>query len=240
MQLDPRDFVSRHIYMTGDYETTTTRLFGSVLNNGDLVVDVGANIGYFTLVASHLVGQGGKVLSFEASWHIFEKAKANLEINSVGNVQLRHQAISDGPGEVTLHLGDEDHLGVSSMRSIGTSREETVSKIALDDAVGPDENPRLIKVDVEGAEHLVLAGMRETIRRCKPYLIIELSDGFLREMGSSAESLMTDLFSEGYEPYEITWDGIVPHDGVIKAQENVFFVPSDSSNGQWQRLIVSQ
>lgn len=238
MHLNPKDFVSRHIYMAGDYETTTSRLFGCLLKGGDLAVDVGANIGYFTLIASNMVGPTGRVLAFEASSSIFEKAKKNLELNSASNVRLLHQAVSDRVGEVTFHIGDEDHLGVSSMRSIGTSREETVTTTSLDDAVGGDD-PRLIKIDVEGTEHLVLGGMRGLLKRCKPYLILELTDSFLREMGSSADSLVADLHSEGYDLYSIEWNGIVPHNGAVKAQENVFCVPADFVDGKWQSLLAA-
>jgi FkbM family methyltransferase len=226
MVLDPRDFVSRHLYISGDYETMTTRLFAAILGPGDRVLDIGANIGYFTLISSHLVGPDGKVYSFEASPVIYTMFQKHCWLNGCDNVVLYNKAVSASKGILKFHTGPEDHFGISSLREIDGGRTHQVEAISLNDILSEIEQIRLVKIDVEGAEHEVLRGMTELIERDRPYIILELTDKFLREMGSSAAQVLEFLQSMRYRTLSIDWDKLREMSDV-SGQCNVLCCPLD-------------
>jgi FkbM family methyltransferase len=209
MIVDLGEWIGQHIYMTGDFEPSTARLLHSRLRDGDIAVDVGANIGFFTLVASQRVGPSGKVYAFEPVPSTNAALRDNLRINSAGNVVVHQVALSNCDGMVTIYEGPARNKGLSSMRRIDdAARELNVPSAALDH-IDLDTGPiRLVKIDVEGAEQLVIEGMVECLKRWHPWLIVEITDGFLARFGHSALSLSGKLRELGYRMYEINDDGI--------------------------------
>ena len=102
MNLDLAEFVDRTIFCTGEWEPRETALISELLKPGDTFVDVGANIGYFTLLASRLVGATGKVIGIEANPRTFKLLEANVALNHCANVDLRHVAAGEAPGFATM------------------------------------------------------------------------------------------------------------------------------------------
>ncbi len=119
MIVDPYEFVGRHIFIEGIYEPECTNVFLSLLRPGDCVLDVGANIGYFTLLSSSLVGSGGQVHAFEASPQIMQTLDKNIKLNHASNVVLHNEAVLDRLGVVEFYTGPEENLGLSSIQKIG-------------------------------------------------------------------------------------------------------------------------
>lgn len=224
MTVDPRDWVGRHLLICGDYETTTTFLFRRILRPGDTVLDVGANLGYFSLVASQLVGPRGRVCAFEASASIHAQTRRNLERNRCGNVTLHNKAVSTRPGRLVFHTGPPEHLGVSSLRDVEGGSEQVVEAIALDDMLEELAPVRLVKIDVEGAEHDVLNGMVSLIERDGPAIILELTDAYLREMGSSAAQVVSFLTAREYDLYRIDWDAVRAYRPPPRGQFNLLCI----------------
>jgi FkbM family methyltransferase len=173
--------------LNGTYEREQTRLFEHLLRPGGVVLDVGANVGYYTLLASVLVGDGGAVHAFEPEPRNAEFLRRHLRINGRRNVTVQQAAVSDragtarftfGTGSGTGHLGEAGTLEVRTLRLDDYCAEHGIV-------------PAAIKIDVEGAEMSVLAGACETLARHRPVLFLSThgaevhaaSLGFLRGLG---------------------------------------------------------
>ena len=177
----------------------------------DTVVDVGANVGFFSLLAAQSVGSSGKVLAFEPVPLALERLHVNLQLNSAKNVAVYSIALSDATGYRDLYEGPPDHVGISSIRPIARAqRTIKVQTTTLDDMLTrlEIESIKLVKIDVEGAEQLVIQGMRRCLVRDRPFVVVEITDSFLRDCGHSASSLCHLLLDAGYQMFWISEKGL--------------------------------
>lgn len=229
MCVDPGDENGRWVYVHGlERGERITRQFVRLLRPGDHAIDVGANLGYFTLVAAHLVGPAGSVRAFEPSPTIFPRLQANVRLNPKLNVRVYQAAVTDRRGQVTFYSAPADRSGYSSLRHLGgdVAGVATVAAVALDDLLAELPPTRLVKIDVEGAEWLVLQGMRRLLKRDRPYLICEIDDGFLRELGADADRVCRFLRDAGYDIYRIVERGaLVPVAGAPTERCNLLAQP---------------
>jgi FkbM family methyltransferase len=145
----------------------------------DTVFDIGSNIGYVSIAMSKIVGEQGKVYSFEAIPETSNKCKRNLELNSCVNVNLINKALSDQSETVVFRIpdGGETHSMASMIwhSSAKDSVEVEVESITID-ARFSSLSPTFVKIDVEGAEGKVIKGMQGLIKRCNPVIFIECSE----------------------------------------------------------------
>jgi FkbM family methyltransferase len=208
---DLEDVIQRYIYYFGVWEPNLTEFLRTRLREGDVFVDVGANIGYFTLQASTLVGRTGRVIAIEASPTIFRKLQANLERNHVQNVDALNVAACDHNGSVQVYLARPSNLGKTNiLANEGSRYEGDVAASSLDMLLSPAQvaRIRLLKIDVEGAEWLVVDGMRNLLRQARPNLevVVELRPQVLRQYGKDVDDFV-GLFAElGYKPYRLEND----------------------------------
>ena len=158
------DLISGVISATGQWEPAITDYVRTRLRSGDTFIDVGANIGYFTLLASRLVGPTGHVYAIEASPSIYRRLTHNVELNRRSNVTAINAAASDRAGELSIYLDSSGNFGHSTtierLASASRMRPEAIVRSGtLDQLIGDDALRRahLIKVDVEGAESAVLS-----------------------------------------------------------------------------------
>lgn len=240
MHLDLRDWVDSHLFAKGDYEPDVSAVIKKILRPGDHFVDVGANIGFFTILASRIVGDSGKVTSFEPSKNVFHRLSRNVALNGIHNAVLHNSAVSDTAGEVILHLGPISHSGITSLRPLeeydgSTERTERIDAVTMDSLfVNSSKSPRLLKIDVEGAEFKVLNGMKNILggnTQERPYVIFEFSPGYLKGIGDSGDSLISLLDSYGYHTYVIGFLGklesIDLHSVDDSSQFNVIAIPQE-------------
>jgi FkbM family methyltransferase len=159
--LDPSDLgVSPSIGVLGWHEMKTTELFIKLIRRGSTVVDVGANIGFFTLLSAELVGERGTVLSFEPEPTSFSLLNQSIKRNNFDNVRLFQKCISNVDGQQLLYLSATHNKGLHSIaRDLGgpsilveSARLDTIASTL---GVGSID---LLKIDVEGAEPAVLQG----------------------------------------------------------------------------------
>ena len=174
ISLDPQDLgISPSIGVLGWYELRTTELFLQLLEKGATVIDVGANVGFFTLLAAKLVGKEGIVLSFEPEFTSFSLLSGSVQRNNFSNIKLSQKCVSDIDGKKTLYLSSTRHRGMHSIVRDSGGTKVTVPSTRLDTEVARlgIERVDLLKIDVEGAEPEVLNGASKL-----------LSEGRIRNM----------------------------------------------------------
>jgi FkbM family methyltransferase len=174
-------------------------------------VDVGANVGYYSLLASKLVGAHGAVVAIEASPSIFSQLQTNLELNQVSNVRSVNAAASDHEGEAKIFKGHQHNIGLTTVLSdTALEFECKVPAAPLAKILQPNEieRARIIKIDVEGAEASVVSGMRSIVMsgRNDLEIIVEVNPAALARQGITPESLLKPFLDIGYHPYEIEND----------------------------------
>lgn len=175
------------------------------LSMSDTFVDVGANYGVYAIAAAPRAHQ---VIAFEPGQKAFAALRANVRVNTLGNVVLCCAALSDQPGTATLYCGPD-----SSRNSLGdwdeTCAVETVPVDTLSHSLGRMgvERVDVVKVDVEGAEELVLRGGREIIARHHPAILFEINASAALALGLSPQGAAHFLATLGYEFFCFTAEG---------------------------------
>ncbi len=173
--------LGRVVGWMGSFEEAELRFASRTLQPGDAAVDVGANVGLFTLVMARAVAPDGRVTAVEPHPANLARLRAHLEENGAANVDVVAAAASDAPGSITLHGADDAAFGSTAQVLEGHAggAAHHVRATTLDglwEAAGCPR-VRLVKVDVEGAEHRVLRGAAEMLRSCRPVLLVEVHTG---------------------------------------------------------------
>jgi FkbM family methyltransferase len=197
----------RLIYVD-DFERTEREFLKAYLRPGDLFVDVGANIGLFSLIAARLVGPSGKVYAFEPTGRIFERLANNVRLNGFNEISCFRLALSDQIGQQSLFISEDGFDAWNSFAHpiAGQSFEhervdcETWDHFALKHSVLG--RVAMMKLDVEGWENRVLSGAKETLsREDAPLLQIEFTDAAAASAGSSCKDLYHILEDFGYRMF---------------------------------------
>ena len=214
MHAELEEFQEQRLYFFGFWEAEVTRLFSDTLQPGDHAVDVGANLGYFTLLSSTLVGERGKVVSIEASPYNFSRLQRNLELNGIENVQALNIGAWDREDTLTLTT-DEQGSGTATLAESETDsarRSEQIPVAPLDSVLELDlEKLRLIKIDVEGAESHAISGLTRTLRSARRVKVIcEIDPGAISKLGSSVDQLCDRMKALGFDHWSLVPNDISP------------------------------
>ncbi len=214
-------------------EEPEIRVMSYLLNPGDVVVDIGANIGLYTYWLSRLVGPGGSVYSFEPIPPVYGFLEHNIRALKLRNVSAHCVALSDSQGTARMVVPEYSSGGRNFYMSRLVSRDEGESSVAgyqvaigrLDDLI-PLEGSRvvLVKCDVEGHELQCLNGGSELIRRFLPALLVELSED-MDTKGTSAAALADRFQGMGYQPYCCRGSVLVRQVQGMKAVNTFFLQP---------------
>jgi FkbM family methyltransferase len=173
------------------------------LRPGDVVVDVGANAGLYSVLAARRVAPGGRVFAFEPSADEFARLAWALRANGVDNVVASNTALADRAGFFGFVPAPSQHTGLHRLGADGDAAPQRVWAERGDVAVQLEakENVALLKIDVEGSELGVLRGFQGLLEAGRVgRLVIEISDEFLRRYGASAAELYAYLAAMGYVP----------------------------------------
>lgn len=195
----------------GTYERDTQRLFCSTINRGDVVCDVGANVGFFTLLASKLVGPDGHVFAFEPVPRNLKILHEHLRVNSVRNVTVIPLALSSAPGSARFSLGGNPSMGGLSTEGEITVEVDTFDRLIASDTVRP---PAFIKMDIEGAEFDALSGGVALLRARRPALLLSAH-------GWRQNELCTTLLIEAGYDIQVERDGTSDGNYVLFAKHRV-------------------
>lgn len=197
------------LFVTGYYEPNEFSYLNGLLGPGMVFIDIGANLGLYSLFASTLVGKHGTVLAIEPSEREFQRLKANLELNPGSNISPMQLGLSNQSSERHLRIADEVHSGHNTFGDFAYAgvRQEGQQRARvqrLDDVVRKAGLKRVdvIKMDAEGHELFVLEGAVETINRFKPTLFVELVDRSLSLQGCTSDQVWDFLIRNGYQIYQ--------------------------------------
>lgn len=188
---------SAAVYFGGLQDYAEMRFMQRYLRAGDCFVDVGANIGVYSLLAASLVGTSGCVHAFEPSPATFRRLRENIAINGLDYVRCHPLALLDSPGSRSLRQLDDDCLAALEPTHATPPGSVEVGCTTLDETlVGIDIG--MLKLDVEGAEPLVLRGAREHLRTGNPPVIQVEMDGYNAYYGVSTDELISEIHDYGY------------------------------------------
>jgi FkbM family methyltransferase len=199
--------LSRQQFVAGCLDPNEFALLDKLLSPGMVFLDVGANEGFYTVFASHRVGNSGSVWAFEPSRRELEHLTANVQLNNPGNVRSFCMALADEDSHAELLVAGDEHSGHNTLGQFvyesGLLRRESVPVRRLDSLLLENSLARLdfLKIDVEGAEMRVLAGALGALRRFRPMMLLEVSDPSLKAQGSSRDELIAFLESQAYRLY---------------------------------------
>jgi FkbM family methyltransferase len=203
--LNPADPVVSGALTFNVYEKAETAFFTAVLGECMTVVDVGANVGYYSALALVRIGNG-RLVAFEPSAETREYLKKTIQANSRGNAHIVPKAVSDSEGTATLFI-NEDNRGDNRLYDNALcSRSETIETVTLDSALASlgIESMDILKMDVQGFEGHVIRGMQQTVQR-SPNLIVmsEFWPFGLTSAGSDPTAVLATFESWGLIVYEL-------------------------------------
>lgn len=200
LDADPKDLIQYSVMVTGEWEPEESQVLRERLRPGSVAYDVGANVGYFTLLASRLVGPTGRVIAFEPNESTLVKLRHHLRLNGADNVTVVPVGLADHDGHAEFHSVAGANSGASALRPLDDSVVTRIELARLDRLVDEMDlpSPDFIKMDVEGAELLALRGMERTLRAATGVeLLVEVTDKFLRQTHGSEEELLEFLTAVG-------------------------------------------
>jgi FkbM family methyltransferase len=226
---DLSDLIAHEAYFTGIYEPPVTRVVQRHLADGAMFVDAGANWGYFTLLGASAVGTGGRVLALEPDPRMFEALEGNLRLNGFDQVTATAAAAASHEGRARLTGFDPHDLnrGVSRLGGdTGAGPVFDVACVTIDAVTADFPDVALVKIDVEGAEDLVLNGMQDGLASGRyRAIVLELHPDLLRARGIEPDACLARLTDAGYDgrtidvspaTYRRALDSRVPTDALLR------------------------
>jgi FkbM family methyltransferase len=211
------EHMQSRIFWVGYYSREIVNVLNKILREGMVVVDVGANIGEITMVASKRVGSSGRVLAFEPVARNLLELNKNIRENALRNVTIIESGLSDYEGEVHIYHScgqgaeNDEHFGLNSIY-VGSGEGIPIQSIPLTTLdrflqSRPQDRIDVVKIDIEGAELACLKGSEQTLRSFRPYLIIEVQRTSSAAGGYEQSDILNFLSPLGYSFFRISSGG---------------------------------
>jgi len=190
--------LAKDLLLAGIREPQHTELMKQAVRSGDIVLDIGANIGYYALLESRLVGATGLVYALEPVKANYENLKRNIALNQVKNIKPLRLAAGDKTGQAEIYLSRKSNWCSlrPGERLASAGKTEQTKVVTVDDFIIENKMPALIRMDVEGYEGEIIAGMKKTMALGAPLkIIIELHCFILSDHGAG---LVKNLLANGF------------------------------------------
>lgn len=193
----------------GSYESFETEIFKKYVKSGDIVLDIGAHIGYYTLIAARIVGDAGRVISFEPEPENFSLLKKNVEANGYKNVSVSQKAVSNQTGGGSAFFIPNRGAGVFLYQKhwlTDNPKEMKIETVKVDDYLQSQgiKAVNFIKMDVEGYEDKAVAGMESVLKSGKPLtMLCEFSADTMARNGADPLKHLLNLRDAGSEIYSL-------------------------------------
>lgn len=192
------DYIETALYYRA-FEYEIRQQFRTLLQRGHTVLDVGANVGYYSALASKLVTRDGHVYAVEPNPMMLPRLRSTIELNQLKNVEVLAVAAGNTTGRATLFLPTGHSHGEASLREQNWTAASAVDVdlMPLDSALRLDRLD-LVKIDVEGAELSVLQGAVRLLRQYRPAIIVEIVPPFVRRFGAAATDVLAFVSDLGH------------------------------------------
>lgn len=202
--------LTKGIWNEPTFEPAVREAIARFCREGMAVVDIGANIGYYTIQMASLVGPRGRVLAIEPNPVMVKELQANLSLNGLTNVDIMRSAVGAVDGVAQFYFPTAGHEAHGSLRpnsTFDTASQGEVPLARLDSVIHRlnIESVGLIKMDIEGAELLALRGAEETLKRSKPTVIFEASEQLTAAFDYSVIDTLKYLDGLGYRLTELEY-----------------------------------
>jgi len=235
MFLNPTEHIQQQLFWYGYYEKELGELLKKMLRSNDVFIDIGANIGYFSLLSA-TISPSVKVISFEPVQELFQKMNENFSINDSKNIVAVNAAVGEMKEQRQLYLSAPDNLGMSSFHQPEnySGRKEKVEVISIDDWFNTSGLTKidLIKIDTEGSELAVLKGMKDVLEKQRPVLIVEINPETLSSFDLKPVDIYNYLNQFNFDEFLILENGRLVHLNTNEASQtiNVLFIHKDKKN----------
>ena len=234
MLLNPTEHIQQQLFWYGSYEKELEDLLKKMLRSNDVFIDIGANIGYFSLLVANN-SPTVKVISFEPVADLFQKMNDNITLNNIKNIMTVNAAVGEVNEEKELFVSASDNLGMSSFKQPEnySGKKEKVEVVTIDDWFKTSGLSKIdiIKLDIEGSELAGLKGMKEVLLKQKPVLIVEINPETLSMFNLKPSDIYDYLKQLNFEGFLILENGRLE---VFKSAEinqttNVLFIHKDKN-----------
>ena len=235
MLLNPTEHIQQRLFWYGYYEKELGELLKKIVSPGDVFLDLGANIGYFSLlVASN--SPSTKIISFEPVKDLFQNMNDNISLNNIKNISTINAAVGEINGEKELFVSASDNLGMSSFRQPEnySGKKEKIKVVTIDDWYKTSGLSKIdiIKLDIEGSELAALKGMKEVLQTQKPVLIVEINPETLSMFNLQPSDIYVYLNQFNFEGFLISGNDRLEHLDKNKINQtiNVLFIHHEKMN----------
>ena len=208
-ELNPADFTQREFFWTGDKDHWEMHHIRKIVHPGEVVIDIGANFGYYSLLLAKIVGTAGEVHAIEPQEDVFERLSRHVKINKLETCIRPHNfGFSDKPGVGKLIVRSENS-GATRIDTGSLDGETELSTFDNFCSAQRIDDIAFVKVDIEGAEEKLLLGGKERFPKVRT-ILIEVNPHQLIKSSSSPEKLLALLRSYGFDLFEIKREKLVP------------------------------
>jgi FkbM family methyltransferase len=202
-----RDSVLSKIIYDG-FEEEELNFIKKILKKDDVFVDIGANVGLFSLIASQVVGNKGLVIAFEPTLITFNRLLENISLNNLNNIQAINCGLSNESGELNFYISDNGYDAWNSFAPSADNKLQRTIKVnvsTLDKELKDVDKAKikLVKIDVEGWEKFVLKGGEIFFNNYCPIIMVEFTDENTFNAGYSVHEIYDTMVNYGYEWYTI-------------------------------------
>lgn len=211
----------------------------------DFVIDAGANIGFFSLLMSRIVGDGGSVLAVEPAAVNVEKMRANIGLNHFSNIEILNNPLARQKKTVEFYLQHDSGRNSAWRDHTAVTEEVEVETCTLDDICEDRRIPKLIKLDIEGSEFEALQGGKYLLSMHPPFVVLEINPEALGHMGTSPLEIRDLMQKHGYEMFALNENGRLPAlipDScellINRLNTNVLFSTLDDISMAWPEVLL--
>jgi len=205
MRVDSSQPPERWLLYSGNYQPVLTRVLKQHTPPGGYCLDIGANLGFYTINLAQWVGPAGHVAAFEANPAMVERVQDNIALNQFSNVMVVSAAVHSEPGSLEFYISHSP--GKSSVHEIGNPLNKiVVPAVTIDDYVSDHDWPRLdvIKIDIEGNDCQALLGSSKTLARFLPFIVFEYKHTTPPPIAQAVFALLATL---DYELWSVSSNG---------------------------------
>jgi len=229
MQVNPSEHIQQQLFWYGYYEKEVGDLIKKILKPNEVFLDIGANIGYFSLLAA-IHQPSAKIFSFEPVTSIFKQFEENIALNKISSVTVINAAVGERDDLKEIYISTADNIGMSSFQEPEnySGRKEKVKVIAIDGWFKSSGLPKidLVKIDIEGSELSALKGMTKTLLNFKPVIIVEVNPDTLRLFDHRSLDIFDHLKQLGFTGFLISKAAKLEtiNENLLQEAGNVLFI----------------